>query len=100
MVPPSDARPPDADAVVVYEVAPDESLSTAVLCAADEVVDDLTAVRPLSSLVDVEALDTLFERRRETADDGRIVAFASWGLWFVVTSAAVEIYELDEPFDE
>jgi hypothetical protein len=99
MVSSPNVRPSDTDALVLYEVNPQESLSDAVLRAAAEVIDDLTAVRPLSSIVDVEALDYLFERRRDTETDTRIVAFAAWDLWFVVTSSSVEIYDLDEPLD-
>ncbi|WP_380674800.1 HalOD1 output domain-containing protein [Salinigranum sp. GCM10025319] len=99
MVSSPDVRPSDTDALVVYDVGAEESLSDAVLRAASEVVEDLTTVRPLSSVVDVESLDYLFERRRGGETDTRIVAFAAWDLWFVVTVTAIEIYELDEPLD-
>ena len=99
MVSSPDVRPSDTDALVRYEVDTDESLSDAVLRAAAEVVEDLTTVRPLSSVVDVESLDHLFERRRGGETDTRIVAFAAWDLWFVVTATTIEIYDLDEPLD-
>jgi hypothetical protein len=97
MASPPDIRPPDADAIVVYDVDSEESLSDAVLRAAGEVIDDLTAVRPLSSVVDIESLDHLFDRRRDSEAEAPIVAFAAWDLWFVVTAVQVEIYELDDP---
>lgn len=99
MVPSPDIRPSDTDPLVLYDVGTEESLSDAVLRAAAEIVEDLTAVRPLSSLVDVESLDHLFESRRDADTDTRIVAFAAWNLWFVVTATTIEIYELDEPLD-
>jgi hypothetical protein len=99
MVSSPNVRPSDAEPLVLYEVGAGESLSDAVLCAAGDVVDDLTAVRPLSSIVDVESLDYLFETRRASEAERRIVAFAAWDLWFVVTGTRVEIYELDEPLD-
>jgi hypothetical protein len=89
-------RPPETDVLVEYEVEDDESLSEAVLRAAGEVIDDLTAVRPLASVVDVEALDHLFERRRDPGSDTNVVAFAAWDLWFVVTATSIEIYEIAE----
>jgi hypothetical protein len=99
MAPSPNVRPSDAEPLVSYEVDAGESLSDAVLYAAGDVVDDLTAVRPLSSIVDVESLDYLFETRRASEAERRIVAFAAWDLWFVVTGTRVEVYELDEPLD-
>jgi hypothetical protein len=96
---PPDVRPPNADAVVRYDVGPDEPLSDAVLRAAGEVIDDLTVVRPLVAVVDVEALNHLFESRRDADSDVRIVTFAAWELWFVVTASTVEIYDLDDSMD-
>jgi hypothetical protein len=99
MAPPPDLRPTDSDPVTTYDVGPEESLSDAVLRAAQEPLDDLTDVRPLSSIVDVESLDLLFERRRATeTDENRVVAFVAWGLWFVVSGTSVEIYETDDHF--
>lgn len=99
MVPSPNVRPSDVDPLVRYEVETGESLSDAVLCAAGDVIADLTAVRPLSSIVDVESLDYLFENRRDSDTETRIVAFAAWNLWFVVTGTRVDIYELDEALD-
>ena len=96
MVSPPDVRPSKVDELVLYEVDDDESLSDAVLRAAGEVIADLTAVRPLASVVDIESLDYLFERRRDDDSNTHIVAFAAWEFWFVVTAEAIEIYDLDE----
>lgn len=96
MVPPPDVRPSGADELVLYEVDDDESLSDAVLRAAGKVIEDLTAVRPLASVVDIESLDHLFERRRDDSPNTHIVAFAAWEFWFVVTAEAIEIYDIDE----
>lgn len=99
MVPSPDVRPSDSELLLQYEVSEDETLSDAVLRAADELLDDFTSVRPLSSIVDIESIDSLFEHRRDAADDTRVIAFVAWDLWFVVTARAVEIYEADTPLD-
>lgn len=91
----SDTRPHDAEPLVSYDIGSDESLSDAVLHAAGAVIDDLTDVWPLSSTIDVDALDNLFEAHRMDGRTTHIVSFAAWGLWFVVTPATVEIYEMD-----
>ncbi len=101
MVSSPDVRPSDSDVLLRYEVSETESLSDAVLRAADELLDDFTSVRPLSSIVDVEAVDTLFEHRRSRADDdARVIAFVAWDLWFVVTARTVEVYEADTPLED
>jgi hypothetical protein len=84
------------DELVLYEVDDDEALSDAVLRAGGEVIEDLTAVRPLASVVDIESLDYLFERRRGDDSNSQIVAFAAWDFWFVVTGETIEVYGLDE----
>lgn len=99
MVSSPDVRPSDSELLLQYEVSENEVLSDAVLRAADELIDDFTAVRPLSSIVDIESIDTLFEHRRGADDDTRVIAFVAWDLWFVVTARAVEIYEADTPLD-
>ena len=100
MVSSPDVRPSDSEPLLLYDVADDESLSDAVLRAASRVLDDLTAVRPLSSIVDVESIDLLFEHRRGTVDtDTQVIAFVAWDLWFVVTATTVEIYEADTSLD-
>lgn len=99
MVPSPDVRPSDSELLLQYEVSEDETLSDAVLRAADELLDDFTSVRPLSSIVDIESIDSLFEHRRGAADDTRVIAFVAWDLWFVVTARTVEIYEADSPLD-
>jgi hypothetical protein len=102
MVSSPDVRPSDSELLLRYEVSAAESLSDAVLRAAAELLDDFTAVRPLSSIVDVEAVDALFEHRRRSAaeDDARVIAFVAWDHWFVVTAEAVEVYEADTPLDD
>jgi hypothetical protein len=102
MVSSPDVRPSGSDVLLRYEVSETESLSDAVLCAADELLDDFTSVRPLSSIVDVEAVDALFEHRRGRVDDddARVIAFVAWDLWFVVTARAVEVYEADTPLED
>ncbi|WP_136588617.1 HalOD1 output domain-containing protein [Salinigranum halophilum] len=101
MVSPPDIRPPDSDRLLQYEVSAEESLSDAVLRAAGTLLDDLTSVRPLSSVIDVESIDTLFDHRRdaESGSDTRVIAFVAWDLQFVVTASTIEVYEADTPLE-
>lgn len=97
MVSPPDARRPDSEPLLSYEVSPGESLTDAVLRAAGEIISDLTSVRPLASIVDVESIDALFEHRRHSDAETRVVSFVAWDLWFVVTAETIEVYEADTP---
>lgn len=101
MVRDHEARPDADEPLVAYDVDAAERLSDAILRASDLVIDDLVSVRPLASIIDIDSVDNLFETHRGNQSNPaeRVIAFAAWDLWFVVTGSAVEIYELNNPFD-
>lgn len=101
MIRDNETRPNADEPLVAYDVDATERLSDAILHASGLVIDDLVSVRPLASIIDIDSIDNLFETHRGNQSNPaeRVIAFAAWDLWFVVTGAAVEIYELTNPFD-